>query len=376
MKNKLVWIIAAVVAIIALIVVATVLKQVNNSESAEDKDGYETYEVEKESPLKLEGKASPSSVKTYNYNSQIGTYISTQVSDGDSVNQGDPLISYDVNGGKRQDLANKVDDAQSSVNDDYNNINQKPYDNQLQKKLAQDESALADAQKQLDQYDQQVNDSVYASFDGKVDIQNSKEVSEGQPILQLVADEPQIKTSVSEYDLDKIKVGDEVDVKISNNGKTGKGEITKISQLPTSYEDKMSESAAGGGEAAAGGDEGEDGGGSVQASNPVESDPSGGSDSESSKYSVVISDINIPIRAGYSTDVKIPLNSIKIPKSVLTKDNKVFVVNDENKVSKRNIKINKVNGEIFVENGLKQGDKLIKNPKKYMNDGEKVEVSS
>lgn len=59
-----------------------------------------------------------------------------------------------MNGGKRQDLANKVDDAQSSVNDDYNNINQKPYDNQLQKKLAQDESALADAQKQLDQYDQ------------------------------------------------------------------------------------------------------------------------------------------------------------------------------------------------------------------------------
>lgn len=82
MKNKLVWIIAAVVAIIALIVVATVLKQVNNSENAEDKDGYETYEVEKESPLKLEGKASPSSVKTYNYNSQIVTYISTQVSDG------------------------------------------------------------------------------------------------------------------------------------------------------------------------------------------------------------------------------------------------------------------------------------------------------
>lgn len=33
MKNKLVWIIAAVVAIIALIVVATVLKQVNNSET-------------------------------------------------------------------------------------------------------------------------------------------------------------------------------------------------------------------------------------------------------------------------------------------------------------------------------------------------------
>lgn len=192
----------------------------------------------------------------------------------------------------------------------------------------------------------------------------------------MVSNEPQIKTTVSEFDLDKIKEGDRVDVKVTSNGKTGKGEIKKISELPKSYEDKLSESSAGGASAGASGEgEGEEAS-AASASNPVESDPSGGDDSESSKYTVIISDIDIPVRAGYSMEVKVPLDSIKLPKSVLTKDNNVFVVNKDNRVEKRDISIDKVNGEIFVKKGLKKGDKLIKNPKKTMNDGDKVEVSS
>lgn len=371
LKKKWMWLIG-IVAIIGLIAIALVLRQVNSS--SEDKDGYDTYKVEKESPLNLEGKASPHSVKTYNNNSQIGTYVSTQVDDGQSVKQGDPLINYDVNNSKRQQLANKVDEAQNAVNEDYRNINQAPNDNDLQKKLTQDQSALSEAQQQLNQHDKQVNDSVYAAFDGKVDIKNNENVSDGQPILQLVSNEPQIKTTVSEFDLDKIKEGDKVDVKVTSNGKTGKGEIQKISELPKSYEEKLSESGAAGGASA--GASGEEEGAATSASNPVESDPSGGNDSESSKYTVLISNLDIPVRAGYSMEVKVPLDSIKLPKSVLTKDNEVFVVNKDNKVEKRDITIDKVNGEIFVKKGLKKGDKLIKNPKKTMNDGDKVEVSS
>lgn len=374
MKNKIVSIICIAFLIIILLVIALVLRQFNSSSN--DKDEYNTYKVEKESPLNLEGKSSPHSVKTYNNNSQIGTYVSIQVDDGQTVKQGNQLINYDVNNNKRQQLANKVDEAQSAVNEDYRNINQAPNDNDLQKKLTQDQSALSEAQQQLNQHDKQVNDSVYAAFDGKVDVKNSENVSDGQPILQLVSNEPQIKTTVSEFDLDKIKEGDKVDVKVTSNGKTGKGEIKKISELPKSYEDKLSESSAGGASAGASG-EGEGEEASVaSASNPVESDPSGGDDSESSKYTVIISDIDIPVRAGYSMEVKVPLDSIKLPKSVLTKDNNVFVVNKDNKVEKRDISIDKVNGEIFVKKGLKKGDKLIKNPKKTMNDGDKVEVSS
>ena len=180
MKNIWKWIIS-IIAIVILITIALVLRQVNSSSN--DKDGYDTYKVEKESPLNLEGKASPHSVKTYNNNSQVGTYVSTQVDDGQSVKQGDPLINYDVNHNKRQQLANKVDEAQSAVNEDYRNINQAPNDNDLQKKLTQDQSALNEEQQQLNQHDKQVNDSVYAAFDGKVDVKNSENVSDGQRIL-------------------------------------------------------------------------------------------------------------------------------------------------------------------------------------------------
>lgn len=371
MNKKRIWLLG-VVAILTLLTIALVLRQVNSS--SDDKEGYNTYIVEQENPLNLEGKASPQSVKTYNNNSQIGLFVSTQVDDGQSVKQGDALINYDINNSKRQQLVNKVDEAQSAVDEDYNNINQNPNNNDLQKKLTQDQSALSEAQQQLNQHDKQVNDSVYASFDGKVDIKNSENLSDGQTIMQLVSNEPQIKTTVSEFDLDKIKEDDEVDVKVTSNGKTGKGEIKKISELPKSYEDKLSESGAAS-TGASGSGEGEEAS-IAQASNPVESDPSGGNDAESSKYTVIIGDLDIPVRAGYSIDVKVPLDSIKLPKSVLTKDNNVFVVNKDNKVEKRDISIDKVNGEYFVKKGLKKGDKLIKNPKNTMNDGDKVEVSS
>src|SRR5699024_12125662 len=79
-------------------------------------------------------------------------------------------------------------------------------------------------------------------FDGKIDIQNRENVSDGEPILQLVADEPQIKATVTEFDLGKIKEGDKVDVKVTSTGKKGKGEIKKISELPKSYEESLSKS--------------------------------------------------------------------------------------------------------------------------------------
>ena len=194
------WIIGVIVVIV-LIAIALILRKANSS--SDKKDGYDTYKVEKESPLNLEGKASPKSVKTYNNNSQLGTYVSTQVDDGQSVKQGDPLINYEINNNKRQQLVDKVDNAK-------------------------DENERAEAQQQLNQYDRQVNDSIYAAFDGKIDIQNRENVSDGEPILQLVADEPQIKATVTEFDLGKIKEGDKVDVKVTSTGKKVKVKSRKF----------------------------------------------------------------------------------------------------------------------------------------------------
>ncbi|HDH4185512.1 TPA: HlyD family efflux transporter periplasmic adaptor subunit [Staphylococcus aureus] len=350
------------------------IKKVFINYTKDNNDKYYTYIVDKERPLNLEGKASPKVVKTYKNNSQIGVYINTQVDDGQLVKQGEVLINYDVNNNKRQQLVNKVDEAQSTVNEDYRNINQNPNITNLQKKLIQDQSILKVAQQQLNQHNKQLNDSVYAAFDGKVDIKNKESISDGQTILQLVSNELQIITTVSEFDLEKLKEGDKVDVKIKSNGKTGKGIIKKISELPKSYANQLSESITEGGVSS--GESVDKENSAMQSPNLIQSALSDGNDSELSKYTVIISDLDIPVRAGYSMDIKVPLDSVKLPKSVLTKGNDVFVVNKDNKVEKRDIKIDKVNGEIFVKEGLKIGEKVLKNPKNTLNDGDKVEVSS
>ena len=376
MKKKLLWSIIGVAIILVLIIVAFIVKQTTGSGSKDSK-GYDTYTVKKETPISLEGKASPKSVKTYNSNSQIGTFQSPAVDDGQKVKQGDRLLSYDTNNSKRQQLANKVDQAQQQVNDDYQKINQSPNNNQLQSKLTQDQSSLNEAQQQLSQHDKQMNDSIYASFDGKVNIKNGEDAGDGQPVLQLISDNPQIKSTVTEFDVDKIKEGDEVDVTVNSNGKKGKGKILKVDELPTSYDDSASGESSGAQASAGGqGEDSEEGASAAQTSNPTVNNPSGGKEGDTSKYNVIIGDLDIPVRAGFSMDAKIPLKTKKLPNDVLTKDNDVFVVDKHNKVHKCDINIDRSNGQIIVKKGLKAGDKVIKNPKGNLNDGEKVEVSS
>ena len=372
MNKKLLWSIIGIAIIVVLIIAAFILKQVNGSGS-KDSNAYDTYTVRKETPISLEGKASPESVKTYNNNQSVGNFLSVSVQDGQTVKQGERIINYDTNGNKRQQLLNKVNQAQSQVNDDYQKVNQSPNNHQLQVKLTQDQSALNEAQQSLSQYDRQLNDSMNASFDGKINIKNDSDVGEGQPILQLISSNPQINATITEFDINKIKEGDEVNVTVNSTGKKGKGKILKIDELPTSY-DTSDDSTASSAQAGAQGDSEE--GTEMTTSNPTINQPTGGKSGETSKYKVIIGDLDIPVRSGFSMDAKIPLKTKKLPNNVLTKDNNVFVVDKNNKVHKREIKIERNNGEIIVKKGLKSGDKVLKSPKGNLNDGEKVEVSS
>ena len=136
----------------------------------------------------------------------MGNFLSVSVQDGQTVKQGERIINYDTNGNKRQQLLNKVNQAQSQVNDDYQKVNQSPNNHQLQVKLTQDQSALNEAQQSLSQYDRQLNDSMNASFDGKINIKNDSDVGEGQPILQLISSNPQINATITEFDLSLIHI--------------------------------------------------------------------------------------------------------------------------------------------------------------------------
>lgn len=81
----------------------------------------------------------------------------------------------------------------------------------------------------------------------------------------------------------------------------------------------------------------------TQTSNPVSNNPSVGKGN--SKYQVTIGKLDISVRSGFSTEGEIPLDTIKLPKSVLTKGNHVFVVD---KIIK------------FINNILILNDKMVK----------------
>lgn len=350
--KKTTMIFLSIVGIALLIIAGFIAKAVTGS-NKDDKAAYDTYQVKTESPIKVTGKVSPESIKTYQNNAQLGDFVSVQVNEGQRVTQGTPLINYDINPNKRNELYQQVRQAEAKG----------------------DQTAINQAWKQLNQYDSQVNDSVYATFNGIVSDIKKTNVGNGEPILKLIADEPQIKTTVSEFDLNKISVGDDVNVTVTSTGKKGKGKIKSISELPTSYDQDQQ---AGGQGAMSGADPSEDSGEgqAMTASNPTETNPTGGDDSASSKYTVMIGDLDFDVRNGFSVEAEIPLDTIKLPSSVLTKDDHVYVVDKDGTVHKRQIKYDDNNGDLILKKGLKKGDKLIKNPDSDLKDGKKVEVSS
>ncbi|REH83860.1 efflux RND transporter periplasmic adaptor subunit [Staphylococcus felis] len=352
MKKKTL-IILSVVGVLLLVGIALLVRAFGQGQSNhDDNNGYNTYKVQKESPIRITGKISPSSVKTYQNNSQVGDFVSVQVEDGQYVQQGTPLINYDIDPTQRQKLVDQINQANAKG----------------------DQQQIDKAIKQLNRYDGQIYNSVNATFSGTVAVDNSTNVSEGEPILRLISNEPEIQTTVSEFDLDKIKVGKDVKIKVTSNGKTGQGKITRIGQLPTSY-DSQSASQSGGGEAIGGMEGDEEGQSSLSTNNPIDSNPSLGKGNETSKYQVMIGELDFDVKNGYTVEAQIPLDALKIPKSALTKDDKVFVVDDKNIAHKRTIQYDENNGDIIIKKGLKANDKIIKNPDNKVKDGEKVEVS-
>ncbi|UXR69461.1 efflux RND transporter periplasmic adaptor subunit [Staphylococcus sp. IVB6246] len=350
--KKRTLIILAVAGFVLLLGVALAVKAFGGDKT--EKDGYDTYQVKEDNPIRVTGKVSPHTIKTYQNNSQLGDFVSVQVEDGQKVQQGTPLINYAIDGAQRQSLVDQVNQAESKG----------------------DQNAIDKAWRQLNRYDGQVNNSIYATFPGTVSLKNTENVGDGEPILQLIAENPEIKTTVSEYDLDKIKVGDKVNVEVNSTGKKGTGKIVKISELPTSYQQQEGGAGqASGASAQPAGEEGEEGGTSLTTNNPVQNSPSGGSANETSKYEVIVGDLDFKVRNGYSVEAKIPQETLKLPKSVLTKDDHVYVVDKQGKARKVKVEYDEENDTLIVKKGVKKGDKLIKNPDNKVKDGKKVEVS-
>lgn len=332
-KKKWLFLIIPIFILILLVIVSTVMGI--GSDSEKKKNNINTYKVRVDDPIESTGKVTPEDSKNYK-KENIGNFNTVKVTNGEKVEQGDELISYDIDYSKREEIVRNINSMKSKIEGDYNKINENPNNNALNKDLYKNLDSLQSLQNELNESDSKINESIYASFDGIVDVENPEKAKENEKILKLLSDHSIVKTKINELDIDKIHEGQEVDVKINKSGKKTKGKVTYIAQSPNSSS-------------------------SSENSNDL------------SEYQITVGDIEAPIRDGSSIEISIPSKTIKIPGKFLTKNNKVFVLDKNKKVHKKDIEIEKSNDDIIVKKGLSKGDILIEN--KNYNEGEKVEVS-
>lgn len=346
MKNKKVWVSIIVIAVLIIIIVLVILKKTNHI-NFNNYDTYKVDTVEDEKPITGKGAVFPDEIKTYRSNKNIGEYIRSQIKDGQEVKKGTPLIYYNTNSSNRPDLVNDINNVKEDLNHDYQNL-AKHNSVTNQRQLSDDQQRLFKAQQQLNQHDDQSSKDIYATFDGKVKLSHSNSSKNGAEILKLVSSEPVIKMTVSQYVVDKLKDGDEVNFKLDSNNKNIKGKIQSIDDLPTNLEDEKR---------------------SKNNEKITEN-------KDQPKYIVTISKLNHKVRAGYTGQVNIPLNMIEIPENSIVDKTYVFIVNKDGNVQKRKVKLVKNGNKIIAKHGLKSGDRVMEKPKRSLQDGEQVNISN
>lgn len=337
MKKRQVW--TAILVILFLICVVTLLIfTYMQIKSEKQNTGYQSYKVKKTEPIKLVGKVYPTTEKIYTENRNIGAYIKPQITEKTEVKKGDPLIYYDTRQSIRPRLVDKIKENQIEVDKDYKKINKKPNNEGYQKKLRKDIRQLDNAKQQLSQHDIQSSKDIYATFDGKVNFLNNNKNNKGD-ILKLISKKNEIKTEITEYEKDKINIGDKVSVSINKGGENIKGEVIDISDLPTNAKN-------------------------VKDIKKV------------SKYNVTIGNLNHKVENGFTVDTHIHPNTLKIPEDAITQDHKVFVLDKINNVHKRKIVTGHSKDQIVVKHGLKSGERILRKPKPSLKDKVNVKLKS
>ncbi|RIP35029.1 efflux RND transporter periplasmic adaptor subunit [Staphylococcus gallinarum] len=348
MKNKKLWLSITVLIILIILITYFILRQMNVIDNNKH-DSYQTYTIKKTDALNLKGKSSPQTIKVYQENRDIGSYIRPQIQDNQVVKKGTPLIYYDTNSSIRPKLVSNVKKFQAYVEKDYTALNKQPNDSQTQQRLTRDQQQLNQAQHVLNLHDNQSSKDIYAAFDGTVNYIN-KDVDKNGNILQLVSNKPEIKTTVSEYDIDKIQEGDVVDVDANKGGTKTQGKVIQIADLSTESQKNVDHA-------------------SKNKSTPISNT------NKPSQYEVTIGNLSSSVKDGFTVNMKIHATTAQLPESALTKDNCVFVVDQQNKVHKRPIITGHSKGNIIVKQGVKIGDKIIKKPNTDLQEGQKIEPS-
>lgn len=343
---------------------------------------YMLYEVTQPEPLTFSGKVQVADKQVVSYDSSLGNITEIHAKEGSGVKTGDPLITYSSENNlnnleekrKMQEQYNtnldnlKTElDAQygerSNVNDWIVNIKQELQNtyawdestdkanriSELQLTLTEAQQALQSAETKISTLENSVQsyedqlvsveasmetlentkqNVITANFDGIVKVNEKGRTDSSEPVVTVYSKKQIVSTSVTEYDIEKLKIDQSVTLSYVNQSKEVKGRVTTVDAIPESDTDNVG------------------------------------------SYPVTITPED-PIPLGYSVQVKVPQEELRIPKDAVitekdTKDGKkegnyVFRY-EKGKAIKTQITIEEQDNYSKVLSGLEDGDEILEDP--------------
>lgn len=330
-------------------------------EEEEDLYGIEYYTVPDMDQVFINGVVRPEQSQEFQKEDALGNIGELQVENGDSVEQGTLLYTYESKEVTTQmiDLQNQVQKMETQKANADNKLalvikiwNDTPEEERMQslEEIKMDMSTddmgaeIREVYSTIEALKGEQYTDVTAPFKGKVYIPEEKDAQSA--ILKLISDEFYVSGTVNERDVEKLATDQSADIKVISNDRTVTGKVSFIDLNPAEGSDD--------GMGYMGGDEG----------------------AMMSNYPIKLSlDSLEGIRNGYHVQAVINLgdSAIKVPTEAIHEEDEQYyvLVNDFGTVVRRVIQIGEEEAEdTIVTSGLETEDQIIVSSKQPIEEGQ------
>ena len=369
---------AIILAIIALACVGgLVFKLVKANKKNETK--YSLYTVSAGSDLVFNAISKTGDAQQVYNNQAYGEVEKVHVKTGQSVKKGDSLITFVNKEVEKQidQMQLQLEQAKSQANyaledrnsayKSYNKLVEKYNEtfspelemqiDQMEPTLNQSNRAYKQALDQVELQKKQLNDlkessrkTINATISGvcKVNEKNIDNPMSQGALVEVTSDENIIEGNISEYDYNKLKENDEVEVIPINGDEKTKGTVVEISNTPESQA------------------------GSFEANQMQNMTEQSGSNSSNFVFKIKTQK---PIHIGFNVQVRKKSDKIELAKDMVKEEDSKYYVFEykDSKAVKKEVQLEKNTNSYTVISGLKSGDKIISKVKD-LKDNQEIKV--
>lgn len=365
-----------------------------------EEDSYKLVKVKKSEPLVLKGIVQPKNTSYLNLDQTLGKISAISVKNGQEINENDVIATYQnttiedqaeeqtqsleklnlavtnaqINLENATQKQQELETRLTAAKNEHAAITNKKIDEEMKKaEKAEDENKIEAAQQALDaqkdavsqakqvldeanvdllsvnntieQTKKKITNTVTAPIKGIVYINDKGKTDAAVPYATIVSPDKVIKGTVTEYDYNKVKVGQVVNINLLNEEKSIEGTITDVNALPEDME--------------------------VSTQTNISSDKN----NTVSTFTFMVSPKE-PIHYGYNVQINVPTNHLELAKkNTIKENNEVFVfIYRDRKAIKQKVEVKEENGKYLVKTGLKENDSIIENPGVRLKDGQEVTV--